>query len=348
MTESNQDQQSESKESTNEYIFDKDQSFARRFEQMYSEGMHYSSEEHYKLAVQSLQERYGQPDSAYTPSGKYTVTSLLGLISSAPFVFALSGFVGMVLVWLSEQFDVLLIDWFGIENFIKLYEGPTGEFLSLVAIGAALGIAVVNVMLPSALTLLVGQWTKNRNVVVACGFAAVESFILSMFFFWPWLDDGATSLAPTDFYLMGILPIRWIYVFIGALVAPLVSIFTTVKGLNSQKFCEDSLKYLEESFKLIAPIEWVDDVVLSCMSEQYRNLSQIVPDEASKAHASCVLHSHSEAQRGFLEVEVVFAGTYDTLDARNQEKVEDSKDEWLMFSVELSAEECKQFLQAVS
>lgn len=334
-------------EASVEYTFDPDCSFASRYEQMYSAGSHFSSEEHYKLAVQTLQERYGQPDSAYTPSGKFTIASLFGLGMSVPVVFGVTGLLGLILVWLTEQFDLLLIDWLGVEDFIKLYDSPIGEFLSLVDIGAALGIAAVNVMLPSALTLLVGQWTKNRNVVVACGFAAVESFILSMFFFWPWLDDGST-MAPTNFNLMGILPITWVFIFIGALVAPLVSIFTTVKGLNSQKFCEDSQKYLEESFKLIAPIEWLDDVVLSCMSKQYRNLSQIVPDEASKAHASCVLHSHSEAQRGFLEVEVVFAGTYDTLDARNQEKVEDSKDEWLMFSVELSAEECKQFLQAVS
>ena len=330
-----------------EYTFDPDCSFASRYEQMYLAGTHFSSEEHYKLAVQTLQERYGQPDSAYTPSGKFTMASLFGLGMSVPVVFGVTGLLGFILVWLTKQFDLLLIDWLGVEDFIKLYDSPIGEFLSLVDIGAALGIAAVNVMLPSALTLLVGQWTKNRNVVVACGFAAVESFVLSMFFFWPWLDDGST-MAPTNFNLMGILPITWVFIFIGALVAPLVSIFTTVKGLNSQKFCEDSQKYLEESFKLIAAIEWVDDVVLSCMTKQYRNLSQIVPDEASKAHASCVLHSHSEAQRGFLEVEVVFAGTYDTLDARNQEKVEDSKDEWLMFSVELSAEECEQFLQAVS
>ena len=262
-------------------------------------------------------------------------------------MFGFAGFIDIILVWLSEQFDALLINWFGIENVIKLYEGPIGECLSLVDIGVAIGIAVVNVMLPSVLTLLVSQWTKNRNVVVACGFAAIEAFVLSMLFFWPWLDDGST-FAPTNFAFMGILPITWVFIFIGALVAPIVSIFTTVKGLNRQKFCEDSQKYLQESFKVIAPLEWVDDVILSCMSKQYANLSQIVPDEARKAHVSCVLYSHAEAQKGFLEVEVVFASTYDALDARNQEKVENVKNEWLMFSVELSAEECDQFLQAVS
>ena len=80
-----QEQQSVSEESNNEYVFDKEQSFARRFEQMYSGELHYSSEENYKLAVETLQERYGQPESAYTPSGKFTIISLLGLsLCSAP------------------------------------------------------------------------------------------------------------------------------------------------------------------------------------------------------------------------------------------------------------------------
>jgi hypothetical protein len=292
----------------------------------------YSSAEVFDRALATAKSAMPQATTAYIASGKTNPLAVGVLLVATPILFGIVLYVS----WL------LCAAYGGIDG-ARTSESSfrANQFFGLVAIGLDILLIAIMTIAPFLAFTSLSRLTKNRNPWLPSILTGISSAAIAIILFFP-LWDGET-LAPTDLTFV-FIPIRWLLIGIGGILAPLFSAFIVFSGVADLKFCEQSKVFLREFRVLDIDFDFGENALEILHRGEYEAVAKLpkANDGRYPAHAAhTILWWDESAKTAFLEMTMKFQGKFPE-DRETTEK----KEEWLAFSVSIDRDRAQSIGQS--
>jgi hypothetical protein len=266
----------------------------------------YESAEASDLAIAAAKTALPQVTSAYISSGKTNPVAVVILLVATPILFGIVFFISWTLCTLYTSLE-------GARN----TEDPFLAFTSL------------------------SRLTKNRNPWLPSILTGISSAVIAILLFFP-IWNGET-LAPTDLTII-FIPIRWLLIAIGGILAPLFSAAIVFSGVADLKFCEQSKVFLKEFRVLNLDFDFGENALEILQRGEYEAVAKLskANDGRYPAHtAHAILWWDESAKTAFLELTMKFQGKF-----HDGKEMTEKKEDWLVFSVLLDRDRAQSIGQS--
>ena len=273
----------------------------------------------YNEWVKALKEEVKPSETCYTPSGQTPPVSIAMLIPLSLLV---------VVVCYAAARLICNIFWQGIGESDGAISFNEGRFIALIMLLINFLIVTFIAVITTFSFKLLAYITKLRNPYVGMGFSFFSVLVVCAALYLP-LHDGH-SLAPTDFTIFSI-SVRWILMFVGCLVLPLIVSLIVAGTLHKMKFCEETGKFLKKVAE--AHLSWANgkEFIQALAAKDYSKLTQYVSPQMKPGVPYMVfrLFGHPKAQDAFVDVEA----TYEAIIGRASNKTTKT---WLAYHEKLN------------
>jgi hypothetical protein len=303
---------------------------SERLGRPFSAAIEYASKEALTAAFEAAKTAFPQAKPAYQPSGKTTPLAVLVLIAAAPVLLVVMTVLAFGLCWaLASVPDV-----FGSHADPSYMERSTmGKLDLLVDLVLVIGMSAGPLLSYGFLSKL----TKNRNPFLPAILTAVVNFILAIILFAPvWHGE---TLAPTHLAFI-FIPVRWILIFFGCVLSPLISVLVVFDTVSKQKFCEASGCFLKKYRQTGVSFDYAENALALLIRGDYERVAHLpkaTPEQLKAKHvAEITLWWHDHARIAFLELEIKFHSQLARLHANQKEEFKKTKT-WIAYSVELQS-----------
>ena len=294
----------------------------------------YSTAEAFDRALATAKSALPQATSAYIASGKTNPLAVAVLLAATPILFGIILYVSWLLCAAYNG-----IDGARTENVPSSFRAS--QLSGLVAIGLDMLLVAIMTIVPFLAYTSLSRLTKNRNPWLPSILTGISSAAIAIILFFP-LWNGET-LAPTDLTFV-FIPIRWLLVGIGGILAPLFSAFIVFSGVADQKFCEQSKVFLKEFRVLDIDFDFGENALEILRRGEYEAVAKLpkANDGRYPAHAAhTILWWDESAKTAFLEMTMKFQGKFPE-DKETTEK----KEEWLAFSASIDRDRAQSISQS--
>jgi len=297
----------------------------------------FQNEEQVTQIIEVLQSSFPQKEDAYVPSGKTSFFAFLILCFGFLLTVVLGSILDFGLAMIDGWVDELIIGWFGYEGAQQLFSSEIGIIFFLFSIAISALIAAVNCLLPTIMSSQIGTWGKNRNTFLAGIFSFASSAVLSAIFFLPWVDGD--TLAPTNFEFF-FIPLNWVFIFLGLIVLPIITVVINVEAVKAQRFCEKTEIYLAESIFKVLPIAMTANLIQMFENQNWSEIAQLVvetPPSEEDSQVSMILFSEDNAETAFVNIKFKAVGIYikDPEKEVNSENIDKKEEQWLLQSIQI-------------
>jgi|ERR1041385_1430402 hypothetical protein len=262
----------------------------------------YESVEDLDAALKEADRGLPTVSSVYKPSGKTTVSATIFILLSAPIMLMVMLAVCGGLSWGWLKFELL----FSAET-----QQNNSRIFGMFSLVVDLVLMTLIVVIPTGCYAPLSRWFKNRNPVLPAFLTAVIAFTASLFIFAPvWKGQ---SLAPVH-VSFALIPLRWIFVFLGCVLVPLIGALVVATQIVNQKFCEETGHYLKRFSEIRIPFDFAENALALLRRGEYAALARLpraTDLETKQKHNGCiVLWWHEQAAAAFLELDLQFFGKY--------------------------------------
>jgi hypothetical protein len=293
----------------------------------------YASAEEYDRSLAAAKTAFPPATTAYNSSGKTNPVAVTVLLVATPILFSIIFFISWTLCTLYTSID-------GARN----TDDPSfrvNQVLGAVAI--VLDILLVAIMsgAPFLAFTSLSRLTKNRNPWLPSILTGISSAAIAILLFFP-IWNGET-LAPTDLTII-FIPIRWLLIAIGGILAPLFSAFIVFSGIADLKFCEQSKVFLKEFRVLDLDFDFGENALEILRRGDYEavaKLSKANDGRYPKHTAHTILWWDESAKTAFLELTMKFQGKF-----QDGKEMTEKEEEWLVFSVLLDRDRAQSIGQS--
>jgi hypothetical protein len=292
----------------------------------------YASAEASDLAIAAAKTALPQATSAYISSGKTNPVAVVILLVATPILFGIILYIS----WL------LCLGYSGIEG--NLNAGDSRGASRVFGWGAIiLDIVLVAIMsiAPFLAFTSLSRIVKNRNPWLPTILTGISSAVIAIVLFFP-IWNGET-LAPTDLTIV-FIPIRWLLIAIGGILAPLFSAAIVFSGVADLKFCEQSKVFLKEFRVLNLDFDFGENALEILQRGEYEAVAKLpkANDGRYPAHtAHAILWWDESAKTAFLELTMKFQGKF-----HDGKEMTEKKEDWLVFSVLLDRDRAQSIGQS--
>jgi hypothetical protein len=302
---------------TLEELVSPDFCLSRSSDRAFCQQREYASAEEYDRSLAAAKAALPTATSAYIASGKTNPMAVLVLLLATPILFGIV----LYLSWL------LCLGYNGMEGNLTASRG-VNRFLGLVGIGLDLLLVVMMIFIPFLAFTGLSRFAKNRNPWLPSILTGISSAAIAVLLFFP-IWNGET-LAPTDLTIV-FIPIRWLLIAIGGILAPLFSAFVVFSGVADLKFCEQSNVFLKEYRVLDLDFDFGENALEILRRGEYEAVAKLpkANDGRYPAHAAhTILWWEDSAKTACLELTMKFQGKF-----QDGKEMTEKKEEWLVFSV---------------
>ena len=312
-----------------EYRFDPDHPLSESAGRGYAVSTPDADETTAKATIAAAKGAMPEVASAYTPSGKTRPAAVVAMLGCMP--VALGAVLALVwaTLWIHDSAFSLLAP----ENAQKLADSPIGHVVAFFSMGFAAIAALIIALVPALLNAKLSRVGHNRAPWMAGVATGLTALPASVMVFWPF--DGA-SWAPTDFEILCI-PISWVFVFVGAVLVPILSALYAASEVAKQHYCETTGTYLAPTASASFEGRWAEDVLRLLQQQDHATLCRIPRGATPEAcRVEVVVSSAPGARTAFLEATFHCVRTY--VETGKQEAKEQSEN-WLIYSRRLEPAE---------
>ena len=287
----------------------------------------YEGEQALDAAIEEAKRALPQTPGAYKATGKTTVLAVLLMLIGTPIVLvALLGICGALCWGWVQLHPVLPSD--------PSYGGS--RIAGLLSLFLNLILVVLMVAVPMFSFGLLSKWTKNRNPILPAILAGIVDFVVAVALFVPvWKGE---TLAPTHLTFL-FIPIRWVLIAIGGILAPLLGAAVVHGKVSGQKFCEETGCFLKKFGEAKLPFDFGENVLALLQRGQYAAALRLprIPQaqEKLKHWAAISLWWKQGAATAFLELNVRFCGKFKSRNKPTTQEAKEKNKEWLAFSVQI-------------
>jgi hypothetical protein len=293
----------------------------------------YASAEEYDRSLAAAKAALPEATTAYNSSGKTNLISVVVLLIATPILFGIVFSICVALCTLYTSIE-------GARN----TEDPSfrvSQVLGVVAIVLDLLLVAMMIFAPFFAFTNLSRLSKNRNPWLPSILTAFSSATIAILLFFP-IWNGET-LAPTDLTII-FIPIRWLLIGIGGILAPLFSAFAVFYGVGNQKFCEQSNVFLKEFRVLNIDFDFGENALEILRRGEYEAIAQLpkADDGRYPKHAAhTILWWDESAKTAFLELTIKFQGKF-----QEGKEMTEKEEEWLAFSVLLDRDRAQSIGQS--
>lgn len=317
---------------TLEELISPDFCLSRSRDRAFFQQREYESAEASDLAIAAAKTALPQASSTYIASGKTNPVAVVVLLVATPILFCIILYISWLLCLLYNGMD---------GNLNTTESHGASRFLGLV--GIVLDILLVAIMsgAPFLAFTSLSRLTKNRNPWLPGILTGISSAIIAIVLFFP-IWNGET-LAPTDLTII-FIPIRWLLIAIGGILAPLLSAAIVFSGVADLKFCEQSKVFLKEFRVLNLDFDFGENALEILQRGDYEAVAKLpkANDGRYPEHtAHTILWWDESAKTAFLELTMKFQGKF-----HNGKEMTEKKEEWLVFSVLLDRDRAQSIGQS--
>jgi hypothetical protein len=292
----------------------------------------YASEEAYARSLAAAKSVFPPATTAYVASGKTNPVAVVVLLFATPILFGIIFYIS----WL------LCLGYNGMDGNLNTADSHgVSRFLGLVGIGLDILLVAIMSIVPFLAFTSLSRLTKNRNPWLPSILTGISSAAIASLLFFP-IWHGQT-LAPTDLTFV-FIPIRWILIPIGGILAPLFSAFIVFSGIADLKFCEQSNVFLKEYRVLDLDFDFGENALEILRRDEYEKIAKLpkANDGRYPAHAAhSILWWEDSAKTACLELTMKFQGKF-----QDGKEMTEKKEEWLAFSALLDRDRAKSIDQA--
>lgn len=280
----------------------------------------YASAEEYDRSLAAAKSALPQATTAYNASGKTNPVAVVVLLVATPILF------GIVF----SASGTLCMLYNGIEA-ARNTEDPSfrvNQVLGAVAIVLDILLVAMMSIAPFLAFTSLSRLTKNRNPWLPSILTGISSAAIAILLFFP-IWNGET-LAPTDLTII-FIPIRWLLIAIGGILAPLFSAAIVFSGVADLKFCEQSNVFLKEFRVLALDFDFGENALEILRRGEYEAIAKLpkANDGRYPEHAAhTILWWDESAKTAFLELTMKFQGKF-----HDGKEITEKKEEWLVFSI---------------
>jgi hypothetical protein len=303
---------------TLEELISPDFCLSRSHDRAFFQQREYASAEEYDRSLAAAKTALPPATTAYNASGKTNPLAAIVLLVATPILFGIILYIsGLLCIWYSEMDGNLnTTDSHGVNRFL----GLVGIILDLLL------VAMMSIAPFLAFTSL-SKLTKNRNPWLPSILTGISSAAIAILLFLP-IWNGET-FAPTDLTLI-FIPIRWVLIPIGGILAPLFSAAIVFSGVADLKFCEQSNVFLKEFRVLALDFDFGENALEILRRGEYETVAKLpkANDGRYPEHAAhTILWWDESAKTAFLELTMKFQGKF-----HDGKEITEKKEEWLVFS----------------
>jgi hypothetical protein len=300
---------------------------SERLGRRFSAGMEHESREVLNAAVDEAEKVFPVAVDAYKPSGRTTVLAVILMVGAAPLLLALMTAICGGLCWgmiiLGTKFELT-----------PSIMGKLDIFLDLI-------LVILMTVIPLKCYEVVSKLSKNRNPVIPATLTGVVDFILAVILFVP-IWHGET-LAPTHVTFL-FIPIRWLLILIGGVLAPFIGVLGVHHTVSSQKFCEESGLFLKKLRPAVVSLDYAENALALLNRGEFVRAARLPKASAeqlkAKHFAEISLWRRDQAKTAFLEMEIRFHGRLAASKTSKRNEFKKEKN-WRAFSVELSRDQAE-------
>jgi hypothetical protein len=217
------------------------------------------------------------------------------MVAAAPLMLALMTVICGGLCW----GEIMLGTKFDLSPSIM---GKLDIFLDLI-------LVILMTVIPLKCYEVLSKLCKNRNPVIPAVLTGMVDFVLAVILFVP-IWHGET-LAPTHVTLL-FIPIRWVLILIGGVLAPFIGVLAVHHTVSSQKFCEASGLYLKKLRHVGVSLDYAENALALLNRGDFlraARLPKASTDQLKAGHfAKISLWWREQAKTAFLEMEIQFHG----------------------------------------
>jgi hypothetical protein len=317
---------------TLEELISPDFCLSRSRDRAFLQQREYASAEEADRSLAAAKTALPEATTAYNSSGKTNPGAVVVLLIATPILFGIILYIS----WL------LCLGYNGIEG--NLNAGTSrgaSRFFGLGAIILDLLLVVIMIFAPFLAFTSLSRLTKNRNPWLPSILTGISSAVIAILLFFP-IWNGET-LAPTDLTII-FIPIRWLLIAIGGILAPLFSAFIVFSGVADLKFCEQSNVFLKEFRVLDLDFDFGENALEILQRGDYEAVAKLpkANDGRYPTHtAHTILWWDESAKTAFLELTMKFQGKFP-----NGKEMTEKKEEWLVFSVLLDRDRAQSIGQS--
>jgi hypothetical protein len=290
----------------------------------------YASAEEYDRSLAAAKSAFPPVTTAYNASGKTNPLAVIVLLVATPILFGIILYISWLLCFGYNQMDGNLTASRGVNR-----------FLGLVGIGLDILLVLMMSIAPFLAFTGLSRLTKNRNPWLPSILAGISSTAIAILLFLP-IWNGET-LAPTDLTII-FIPIRWLLIAIGGILAPLFSAFIVFSGVADLKFCEQSNVFLKEFRVLALDFDFGENALEILRRGEYEAIAKLpkANDGRYPEHAAhTILWWDESAKTAFLELTMKFQGKF-----HDGKEITEKKEEWLVFSTLLDRDRAQSIDQS--
>jgi hypothetical protein len=307
------------KDLTIEELVSPDFCLSRSSDRAFFQQREYASAEEYDRSLAAAKSALPPATTAYNASGKTNPLAVIVLLVATPILFGIILYIS----WL------LCMGYNGMDGNLNTTDSRgVSRFLGVVGIGLDILLVAIMSIAPFLAFTSLSRLTKNRNPWLPSILTGISSAIIAIVLFLP-IWNGET-LAPTDLTLI-FIPIRWVLIPIGGILAPLFSAAIVFSGVADLKFCEQSNVFLKE-FRVIAlDFDFGENALEILRRGDYEAVVKLpkANDGRYPEHtAHTILWWNESAKTAFLELTMKFQGKF-----HDGKELTEKKEEWLVFSV---------------
>lgn len=273
----------------------------------------------FREQVKALKEEVKPSETRYTPSGHTPSASIAMLIP-------LSLLVAFVCYGITRFICTIFWDVIANTGIGGSFNGA--RFVGVIMIVINLVIFFIIAIVTRISFKYVAYLTKLRNPKVGQWFSFFSVLAVCLALYLP-LYHGH-SIAPTDIAIL-FIPLRWILMFIGALVLPLIVSLLVAETLRDMKFCEETGHFLEKITEIHLPWDNGKQFLKALKDKDYSRLLQFASFQKNLEVPYMIfrLFGHPKAEVAFVDVEAKY-------EAKIGRKNNKSTTTWLVYHDKLT------------
>ncbi len=318
---------------TLEELVSPDFCISRSYDRDFFQQREYASAEACDLAVAAAKTAIPVTTSAYNSSGKTNPIAVIVLLVATPILFGIVLYISWLLCTVYSSID-------GARNTTDP-SFRVSQVLGVIAIVLDIILVAIMSFVPFLAFTSLSRLTKNRNPWLPSILTGISSAAIAMLLFFP-IWNGET-LAPTDLTII-FIPIRWLLIAIGGILAPLFAAFIVFSGIEDLKFCEQSKVFLKEFRVLDLDFDFGENTLEILRRGEYETVAKLpkANDGRYPGHAAhTILWWDESAKTAFLELTMKFQGKF-----HDGKELTEKKEEWLAFSALLDRDRAQSISQS--